>query len=118
VDPTVVKILLHVGGHRADGGLQNSKLQFGIIAWDDINNTAPVDYPTPSANVNLDWMITGARSFSQGGFDSEGKDGSGWIESNAMRRMGNTKGLLFVIEYNGLFQNALWSLAFRYLLKE
>ena len=116
VDPTIMRLLVAVSGRN--NGAETAIVthaHFGVIAWDDIDNTVD-NVPDPFNWPNLDWMLTGARSFTDNAatFTSEGSSGSGWIESAAKRRMGNQKGLLFVL-YSPI--SASYSVTARYLLK-
>jgi hypothetical protein len=91
---------------------------FGLISWDDKDDNVPPDSPAPDIDVNLDWIMTGARGIkdSNTSWSTEGKDGSGWVESVAKRRLGNNKGLLLSVRHPTVMYT--YSAQVRFLLKE
>jgi len=97
---------------------------FGLITWDDINDTVPLlgELPGPFTNPAADWiwhsyffknpLCAAQFNASVGG---SGLD----AQSKAMRRLGTHKGILFVAENSvGSGTSFAFMFGFRHLLKE
>jgi len=120
-DPTIVR----VRGQVTVRTLTNSAVvgAFGIIAWSDVNDI-PDEMPNPAlADPYADWLY---HSYFFNGGGPEFSESLHWsdgfataVDTKAMRKMGNDRGLLFVIE-NSVFSVASiqYNAGFRYLLKE
>jgi hypothetical protein len=88
--------------HMFTGG-GSGFLGFGIIDWMDINDTIPSDPPFPLRDGDADWIYryvvpigqnyTGARLYKLHTPQTEKQ-----MQSHAKRRLGQTKGILCVIE--------------------
>ncbi len=119
-DPTLIRTLMSTTMLSFAGttGLAGT-VGVGLIAWDDINDT-PDDVPCPITDANLDWVIRHIHpvptnepvntlvTFPQ--LDM-------MFESKAMRRLGNTKGLLLAFE-NASFGGWSFATDVRFLVKE
>ena len=97
---------------------------FGIIAWDDIDDTVPTatNVPSPYSNPDLDWIwwsfFATANALLplqyQASLGASGSD----IDSKAMRRLGNRRGVLFVGELTAGSSSIGFEFGIRCLLKE
>ena len=117
----MVRLLVAIGVRYAGAAGPASHAYFGVIAWDaesSLAGTGPlVDPPDPS-NGALDWMIripiVHPANVPTGTIANNVS--SEWVTSRAMRRLGNTKGLL------GVFQAQSGTFGFnvdvRYAIKE
>jgi hypothetical protein len=105
-----------------DGFSRPGQFYFGLISWNDINDTVPLDFPDPFDNIEADWICVGALPFYSpvsgtvfGGTTSE--RGDGMVQYNAKRRLGNDKGILLSV-VNDSPVTVLWKFAYRGLIKE
>jgi len=120
-DPTLMASRLISGYISASNVTLAGAVAFGLIAWDDLNDVAPVgaELPGPITNGNLDWIIRQflgpqVPSAVNGYYVSPG-DSS--VSSKARRRLGSSRGILAVIEtYSVAIQSALMDC--RVLVKE
>jgi len=94
---------------------------FGVIAWDgdpDVN-TAPADCPETIDDLNADWLVRTVFAVPAGSGPLFLAPSLDWnSESSAMRRLGNTRGLLMVAENFGISATVHFSAQYRYLLLE
>jgi hypothetical protein len=83
-----------------------ASVSLGVIAWDDINDTAPIgaEAPGPISNGNLDWVLRQTFPIAVG--TPSGTTYSLALDemymSKARRRLGTSRGVLAVIEVIGV----------------
>ncbi len=104
-DPTLMGALMVCAARSASDNTNSAGVvAFGLIAWDDINNTPPVttECPGPITNGNLDWILRTALPFNGpvGSITSVNLDGQ--FRSKARRRLGSSRTVLLVVEALGL----------------
>jgi len=119
-DPTLVRTRMSVIVTQVAAGATHAA--WGLIAWDDQNDTVPTDPPLPLGSPSMDWILhdwilttgTGILQYNW----SPGFTGL-MADSRAMRRLGQSRGLLFCLE-NGATSSGIINCRFggRCLLKE
>ncbi len=118
-DPTLMGALLICQAITQSVSLGGA-IGFGLIAWDDFNNTPPAstEAPGPITNGNLDWILRQVFPIASG-------LGSSVVisdvldmhsRSRARRRLGSSRTVLLVVEGTGA--NFNWSADVRVLIKE
>jgi len=97
---------------------------WGILRWDDIDDTVPtaLERPSPFSNPDLDWINWGffANSLSGAQLNYQASIGGAGLDtdSRAMRRLGNRAGVMFVIEVAAGLVGVNLDFGIRCLLKE
>ncbi len=119
VDPTVVRHQLKFTA--TINPTVTGYLGVGVIAWDGDpdSNAAPFDCPEVIDDLNADWLIRTVYPLAAGSGNVALFNTLDWeTTSSAMRRLGNTRGLLMVVELfdSGTFAN--FAVQYRYLLME
>jgi len=120
-DPTLMatRIFLQCQNGAQTAGVWG-ELGFGLIAWTDVNDTAPApgDIPSPLTNLDADWIWRYVQPIAPGAaLDNNGQFLDSVHMSKAKRRLGNDKGLLMVF-HNFAASNAAFYADARCLIKE
>jgi len=124
-DATLVRLrgAVYVWNSSVAGVLNDFNGAIGVIPWDDIDDTVPTvaERPDPWNNPDLDWVwhsylygIGGGTVADQG---TMGRTQRIEVDSRAMRRLGENKGLIVCVRNDGP-QDFIYAWGMRCLLKE
>ncbi len=122
VDPTLMALRLDFT-YRLNAAAAGHIVGFGVIAWDNKDDTIPAATPLPIGNPQLDWIIVARSSVPSGTptgttvfYHNENAVNT---YSKARRRLGNQTGLLYVLEITPAASvNVNYTFSARYLIKE
>ena len=114
-DPTLIRTLLH--SYVRNPGSTVGHVVVGIIAWDNPDDTVPANPPDPVSEGYLDWIIRHVHPMMGNTTGSTYPQVEGQFDVRAMRRLGNTKGIL-IVTGNATAGTVNWGVDARLLLKE
>jgi len=120
VDPTVIRHQLILTA-SVPGAVTSGVVGAGVVAWDGDpdSNAAPADGPEVIDDLNADWLIRCIYPVvSNAGIQVYTASLDWNTESSAMRRLGNTRGLLLCFENFGVGAAVTLTAQYRYLLME
>lgn len=101
-DPTLMATRLVSSVLWAAGSTYGGAAAWGLIAWDDINDTPPVgaECPGPFTNGNLDWIMRQVHPNAGAATGSLVQPGDNTVVAKSRRRLGTSRGILAVLETN------------------